>query len=69
MVSGRVESWNAGGLGIGNADEPQRGVSTWRRQLTLERQQTAANHIGLRCVELVCQTLQALAFIRNEVNL
>jgi len=44
-------------------------MSRRRQQLTLECQQPSPNHVGLGGVELICEALEALTLVSNQIDL
>ena len=69
MVTRRVGRSQARHLRVSDADEPKRRVRRRRRQLALEREQSAPDHIRLGRVELVGEAFQPLPLIGDQVHL
>ena len=69
MVTRRVGRSQARHLRVSDADEPKRRVRRRRRQLALEREQSAPDHIRLGRVELVGKSLQSLPLVGDQVHL
>src|SRR5687768_4419754 len=69
VIACGVRCVHPGRLGVGNPDEPERGMCGRGQQLSFERQQSSSYHVRLAGVELIGETLQPLPFVGDEVDL